>query len=76
MWNVKRNYPKNDEDTICPICRKEEDTIEHVLDCEVELGKGKNTIGSSNINHWEQILNTFRENLNKIVCNFQSMKKK
>ena len=76
MWIVKKNYPKNEEDTICPICRKEEDTIEHVLDCEVELEKGKNTIGSSNINHWEQIPNTFRENLNKTVCNFQSMKKK
>ena len=40
MWDVKNNYPKNDTDTICPICRKEEDTTEHVLDCEVELEKG------------------------------------
>ena len=37
MWDVKKNYPKNDTDTICPICRKKEDTIEHVLDCEVVL---------------------------------------
>ena len=22
MWDVKKNYPKNDTDTICPICRK------------------------------------------------------
>ena len=29
-------------------CRKEEDTTKHVLDCEVELEKGKHTIGSSN----------------------------
>ena len=47
------------------ICRKEENTKEHVLDCEVELEKGKHTIGSSNINHWKQILNIFRENKNK-----------
>ena len=40
MWDVKKNYPKNDTDTTCPICRKEEDTTEHVLDCEVELEKG------------------------------------
>ena len=46
-------------------CRKEEDTTEHVLDCEVELEKGKHTIGSSNINHWKQILKIFSENKNK-----------
>ena len=47
MWDVKNNYPKNNTDTICPICRKE-DTTEQMLDCEVELEKGKHTIGSSN----------------------------
>ena len=46
-------------------CRKEEDTTEHVLDCEVELEKGKHTTGSSNINHWKQILKIFSENKNK-----------
>ena len=35
---------------------------QHVLDCEVELEKGKHTIGSSNINHQKQILKIFREN--------------
>ena len=56
MWEVTKNYPTNDTDKIYPICRKEEDTTEHVLDSEVELGKGRNIIGSSNINHWKQIL--------------------
>ena len=42
--DVRKNYPKNDTDTICPICRKEEDTTEHVIDCEVELEKGKHTL--------------------------------
>ena len=65
MWDVKKNYPKNDTDTICPICKKEEDATEHVLDCEVALEKGNYTIGSSNINHWKQILQIFRENKNK-----------
>ena len=60
MWEVRKNYPKNDTHTIYPICRKEEDTTEHVLDCEVELEKGKHTIRSSNINHWKQILKIFR----------------
>ena len=65
MWVVKKNYPKNYTCTICPIYRKEEDTTEHVLYCEVELEKGKHTIGSSKINHWRQILKIFRENKNK-----------
>ena len=65
MWELRKNYSKNDTDTTCPICRNKEDTTEHVLDWEVELGKGKHTIGSSNINHWKQILNIFRENKNK-----------
>ena len=53
MWELRKNYPKTDTDTTCPICRNKEDTTEHVLDWEVELGKGKHTIGSSNINHWK-----------------------
>ena len=65
MWDIKSNYPKNDTDTICPICRKEEDTTEHALDCEVELEKGKHMIGSSNKNHWKQIIKIFRDNKNK-----------
>ena len=36
MWDVKKNFPENDTDTTCPICRKEEVITEHVLDCEVE----------------------------------------
>ena len=52
MWDVKTNiYSKNGTDTICPVCRKEKDTTEQVLDCEVELEKGKHTFGSININH-------------------------
>ena len=65
MWDVKKNYPKNDTDTICPTCRNEEDTTEHVLDYEAEHEKVKDTIGSSNMNYWKQILKIFRENKNK-----------
>ena len=44
MQEVRKNYPKNDTDILCPICRKEEDRTEHVLDCEEELEKGEHTI--------------------------------
>ena len=65
IWDVKKSYSKNDTDTKCPICRKEEDTTEHGLDCEVVLKKGKHTTSSSNINQWKETLQIFRENKNK-----------
>ena len=65
MWDVKMNYPKNDAYTICLVYRKAEDTKKYVLDCEVELEKGRHTIRSSNINHWKQMLEVFRDNKNK-----------
>ena len=65
MWDAKKNNPKNDTDTICRICRKKEDTPEHVPDFEVVLEKKKHTIKISNINHWKQILQIFRENKKK-----------
>ena len=32
---------------------------------QIELQKEKHPIGSSNLNHWKQILKIFRENQNK-----------
>ena len=51
--------------TVCPIHRKEKDAAKHELDCEIELEKGKHTVGSSNINYQTPILKIFRENQNK-----------
>ena len=51
MYDVKTTTQENDKDTVCPIYRKEKDATKHVLDCEIELEKGKHTIGSSNISH-------------------------
>ena len=31
MWNTKCNYNRNESDTICPFCRTEKDTTEHIL---------------------------------------------
>ena len=75
MWDVEKNYtPKITQ--ICPICRKKEDATELMLDCEVELKKGKHTIGSCNIYHWKQILKIFRDNKNKRKAQTYSTKKK
>ena len=32
MWELKKNYPREEEDTKCPVCNQKEDTTEHVLE--------------------------------------------
>ena len=41
---MKKRAIPNNTDTICSICRKEEDAKEHVVDCKVELEKGKHIV--------------------------------
>ena len=37
MCNLRMNYKKEPKDIMCPICRKMEDTTEHVLQFGTEL---------------------------------------
>ena len=41
MYNVKNNFRSNYEqaNTLCPLCKKEEDTQEHMFTCEVISSK-------------------------------------
>ena len=34
VWELKKNYPREEEDTKCPICSQKEYTTEHVLECQ------------------------------------------
>ena len=34
MWELKKNYPREEEDSKCPRCNQKEDTTEHVLECQ------------------------------------------
>ena len=34
MQELKKNYPREEEDIKCPICNQKEDTTEHVLECQ------------------------------------------
>ena len=33
MWDLKKNYKKEEEQPLCPLCEIEEDTTENVLRC-------------------------------------------
>ena len=34
MWELKKNYSREEEHTKCPICNQKEDTTKHVLECQ------------------------------------------
>ena len=34
MWELKKNYPREEEDSKFPLCNQKEDTTEHVLECQ------------------------------------------
>ena len=34
MSELKKNYPREEQDTKCPMCNQKEDTTEHVLECQ------------------------------------------
>ena len=53
MWQVSCNYKSDNADTKCPLCKKSEDTAEHVLECEKD---NKFTISKENSKgEWEKI---------------------
>ena len=53
MWQVNCNYERDNTDTKCPLCKKSEDTIEHVTECEKAK---KFTLSKENSKgEWEEI---------------------
>ena len=61
MWELKKNYQREEEDTKCPICNQKEDTTEHVLECQtaetVYKIKDNNTP-----NQWAEVVKLYRQN--------------
>ena len=63
MWGVNWNCKKDDTDTKCPLCKKSEDTTEHVLECEKAK---KFTLSKENSNgEWEEITEIYWKNKKK-----------
>ena len=60
MWELKKNYPREEEDTKCPICKQKEDTKEHVLECQTAETVYK--IRNNTPNQWAEIVKLYRQN--------------
>ena len=58
MWELKKNYPSEEEDTKCPICNQKEDT-EHVLECQTAETVYK--ITDDTLNQWAEVVKLYRQ---------------
>ena len=43
MWDLKKNYKSEEEQSLCPLCEIEEDTTEHVLRCGRDIDRKQRT---------------------------------
>ena len=63
IWQVSCKYERDNNDTKCPLCKKSQDTTEHVLECEKDK---KFTLSKeNNKGEWEEITQIYRKNKKK-----------
>ena len=60
IWKLKKNYPREEEDTKCPICNQKEDTTERVLQCQTAETVYK--IRDHTPNQWAEVVKLYRQN--------------
>ena len=60
MWELKRNYPREEEDMKYPICNQKEDTTEHVLECQT--AETVYRISDNTPNQWTEVVKLYRQN--------------
>ena len=67
MWDLKKNYKKEEEQPLCPLCEIEEDTTEHVLKRGRDTDRKQRNIKKKKNaeEEWEEVVQIFRENKRK-----------
>ena len=65
MWDLNRNYKKEEEQSLCPLCEIENDTIEHVLKCGRDTDRKQRNIKNNIEGEQEEVVHIFRENKRK-----------
>ena len=54
MWELKKNYSREEEDSKCPICSQKKDTTEHVL--EFQTAETVYKIRDNTPNQWSEVV--------------------
>ena len=60
MWELKKNYPREEEDMKFPICNQKEDTAEHILDCQT--AETIYRIRDNTLNQQAEVVKLYRQN--------------
>ena len=60
MWELKKNYLREEEDMKCPLCKQKEDTTEHVLECQT--AETVYRIRDNTPNQWAEVVKLYRQN--------------
>ena len=60
MWEIKKNYPREEEDMNCSICNGKKDTIEHVL--EFQTAETVYRIKNNTTNQWTEVVKIYKQN--------------
>ena len=64
MWDMKKNYKKEEEQPLCPSYEKEEDTIENVFRCGRDTDR-KQRNNKNNMELWDKVEQIYREKKKK-----------
>ena len=62
MWELKKNYPREEGGMKCPICNGKEDTAEHVLEIERQTAEIVHRINGNTPNQWAEVVKLYRQN--------------
>ena len=65
MWDLKKNYRKEEEQPLYPLSAKEDDTRDHVLQCGRYEKKQQGNIKDNTEEEWQEIMQIFRGNKRK-----------
>ena len=58
MWELKKSYPREEENMKCPICNDKENTTKPVLECQTTATVYR--IKGNTPNHWVEVVKVYR----------------